>query len=32
MRSEALALGLAPEEKLQMLGDGSSNGVDVVRF
>ncbi|HXR39773.1 MAG TPA: glycosyltransferase family 4 protein [Terracidiphilus sp.] len=32
MRSEAAALGVAPTEKLQMLGDGSSNGVDVERF
>jgi glycosyltransferase involved in cell wall biosynthesis len=32
MRSEALALGLAPEPKLRLIGDGSSNGVDVERF
>jgi glycosyltransferase involved in cell wall biosynthesis len=32
MRSEALALGVAPANKLQMLGDGSSNGVNVERF
>jgi glycosyltransferase involved in cell wall biosynthesis len=32
MRAEALALGVAPEAKLNLLGDGSSNGVDVERF
>jgi glycosyltransferase involved in cell wall biosynthesis len=32
LRSEALALGLAPESKLRLLGSGSSNGVDVERF
>jgi glycosyltransferase involved in cell wall biosynthesis len=32
LRSEALALGLAPESKLCLLGSGSSNGVDVERF
>jgi len=32
MRAEALALGLAPASKLQLLGEGSSNGVDVERF
>ncbi|MDR3773406.1 MAG: glycosyltransferase family 4 protein [Terracidiphilus sp.] len=32
MRAEALAMRLAPAEKLQMLGDGSSNGVNVERF
>ena len=32
MLDEALALGLAPVAKLEMLGDGSSNGVDVERF
>lgn len=32
MRAEALALGLAPASKLHLLGEGSSNGVDVVRF
>jgi glycosyltransferase involved in cell wall biosynthesis len=32
MRSEALALGIAPADKLKVLGDGSSNGVDLVRF
>jgi glycosyltransferase involved in cell wall biosynthesis len=32
MLSEALALGVAPAEKLQLLGKGSSNGVNVERF
>jgi glycosyltransferase involved in cell wall biosynthesis len=32
LRVEALALGVAPAEKLQLLGDGSSNGVDMERF
>jgi glycosyltransferase involved in cell wall biosynthesis len=32
IRAEAIALGLAPASKLRMLGDGSSNGVDVERF
>jgi glycosyltransferase involved in cell wall biosynthesis len=32
IRTEALALGLAPAAKLQLLGEGSSNGVDVRRF
>jgi glycosyltransferase involved in cell wall biosynthesis len=32
LRAEAFALGIAPAEKLQLLGDGSSNGVDMVRF
>jgi glycosyltransferase involved in cell wall biosynthesis len=32
LRHEALALGLAPESKLRLLGGGSSNGVDVERF
>lgn len=32
LRAEALALGIAPESKLHLLGDGSSNGVDVERF
>jgi glycosyltransferase involved in cell wall biosynthesis len=32
LRAEALALGIAPAAKLQLLGEGSSNGVDVERF
>jgi glycosyltransferase involved in cell wall biosynthesis len=32
LRAEALALGLAPAGKLFVLGEGSSNGVDVERF
>jgi len=32
LRSEALALGVACESKLRLLGSGSSNGVDVERF
>jgi len=32
VRAEALALGLAPAAKLELLGDGSSNGVDLDRF
>ncbi len=32
MRDEAIALGLAPVAKLKLIGDGSSNGVDVERF
>ena len=32
LRAEALALGLAPAAKLLLLGEGSSNGVDVERF
>jgi glycosyltransferase involved in cell wall biosynthesis len=32
MRTQALALGIAPAAKLRILGDGSSNGVDVDRF
>jgi glycosyltransferase involved in cell wall biosynthesis len=32
MLDEALALGIAPAAKLEMLGDGSSNGVNVERF
>jgi glycosyltransferase involved in cell wall biosynthesis len=32
MRSEAVSLGLAPADKIHLLGEGSSNGVDVMRF
>jgi glycosyltransferase involved in cell wall biosynthesis len=32
MRAEAMALGVAPAPKLRLIGDGSSNGVDVERF
>ncbi len=32
LRKKSLELGLAPAEKLQMLGSGSSNGVDIERF
>jgi glycosyltransferase involved in cell wall biosynthesis len=32
LRAEALALGIAPREKLHLLGDGSSNGVNIERF
>jgi glycosyltransferase involved in cell wall biosynthesis len=32
MRAEAVSLGIAPAAKMQMLGDGSSNGVNVERF
>jgi glycosyltransferase involved in cell wall biosynthesis len=32
MRNEALALGIASASKLKVLGDGSSNGVDLTRF
>jgi len=32
LRNQALALGVAPESKLRLLGGGSSNGVDVERF
>jgi glycosyltransferase involved in cell wall biosynthesis len=32
MLREALALGVAPAEKLHLLGEGSSNGVNVERF
>jgi glycosyltransferase involved in cell wall biosynthesis len=32
MRTQALALGIAPAAKMRILGDGSSNGVDVERF
>ena len=31
-RSEAVALGVASADKIHLLGDGSSNGVDVDRF
>ena len=32
LRDQALALGLAPARKLRLLGEGSSNGVDIERF
>jgi glycosyltransferase involved in cell wall biosynthesis len=32
LRVAALTLGVAPAEKLKLLGDGSSNGVDTERF
>jgi glycosyltransferase involved in cell wall biosynthesis len=32
LRAQALALGIAPERKLRLLGEGSSNGVDIDRF
>ena len=32
LRAEALALCLAPSRKLRLLGEGSSNGVDIERF
>jgi glycosyltransferase involved in cell wall biosynthesis len=32
LRAEALARGVAPANKLHLLGDGSSNGIDVERF
>ena len=32
LRKRALALGIAPAAKLRLLGDGSSNGVDLKRF
>jgi glycosyltransferase involved in cell wall biosynthesis len=32
LRAKALALHIAPERKLRLLGEGSSNGVDVKRF
>jgi glycosyltransferase involved in cell wall biosynthesis len=32
LRNQAVALGLASESKLRLLGSGSSNGVDVERF
>jgi glycosyltransferase involved in cell wall biosynthesis len=32
LRARALALGIAPERKLVLLGEGSSHGVDIDRF
>ncbi|MGB8259831.1 MAG: glycosyltransferase family 4 protein [Terracidiphilus sp.] len=32
LRTEARALGIAPRDRLHLLGEGSSNGVDTVRF
>ena len=32
LRAQAFALGIAPARKLHLLGNGSSNGVDSVRF
>jgi glycosyltransferase involved in cell wall biosynthesis len=32
LRAQALAMGLAPRHKLRLLGEGSSNGVDIKRF
>ncbi len=32
VRSEAVSLGIAPADKIHLLGEGSSNGVDVRRF
>jgi glycosyltransferase involved in cell wall biosynthesis len=32
LHSQALALGVAPARKLSVLGEGSSNGVDIERF
>jgi glycosyltransferase involved in cell wall biosynthesis len=32
LRNQAIALGVAPQSKLRLLGSGSSNGVDVERF
>jgi len=32
LRARALALGVAPESKLRLLGEGSSDGVDMERF
>lgn len=32
LRTKVLALGVAPAQKLHILGEGSSNGVDVERF
>ena len=32
LRAQALALGVAPAHKLHLIGNGSSNGIDVERF
>ncbi|MDE3149266.1 MAG: glycosyltransferase, partial [Acidobacteriota bacterium] len=32
LRAEALALGIAPAAKMRLMGNGSSNGVDLERF
>jgi len=32
LRAEAIALGVAPADKMHLLGEGSSNGVDIDRF
>ena len=32
LRDQAVALGVAPRSKLRVLGEGSSNGVDIERF
>ena len=32
LRAEALRLGIAPERKLRLLGDGSINGVDIYKY
>ena len=32
LRKEALALGISTPEKIRLLGEGSSNGVDILRF
>ena len=32
LRAQAIALGIAAPEKLMLLGDGSSNGVDIERY
>jgi glycosyltransferase involved in cell wall biosynthesis len=32
LRRQAISLGLAPAQKLRLLGEGSSNGVDINRF
>jgi len=32
LRAQSLALHIAPEKKLRLLGDGSSNGVDIEHF